>query len=211
MVVLAGPAEQKVILTGISWDTYERLLAEHEAPSATRFTYDRGVLEIMVLSARHERPNRVLALLVEVVAEELSLDVQQLGSTTFRRRDLGRGFEADSTFYLQRAAAVAGKEEIDLTVDPPPDLVIEIDVTRPSLEKLPLYAAVGVPEIWRYDGERVAILRLEGTRYLDGQPSLALPPLTGEVATRLLEQSTRMPRPQWLHHVREWVRSARRA
>jgi len=133
-------------LHGISWETYERLLAEHQESSGTHFTYDRGRLEIMVLSAKHEAAKHVLTLLVEILAEELNVDVYGLGSTTFRRADLERGFEPDACFYIQREALVRGKDEIDLTVDPPPDLVIEIDITSPSLNKFPLFAALGISE-----------------------------------------------------------------
>ncbi|HXG22822.1 MAG TPA: Uma2 family endonuclease, partial [Methylomirabilota bacterium] len=91
-------ATQCVILDSISWETYERLLAEHKESSGVHFTYDRGRLEIMVLSVQHEKPNRMLSLLVEVFAEELGIDIEGLGSTTFKRKDLDRGFEPDSCF-----------------------------------------------------------------------------------------------------------------
>ena len=202
--VLSLP-EQKIILKGISWETYERLLAEHQEQSGIRFIYDSGMLEIMVLSARHEEPNRTLALLVEVLAEALDLDVRRLGSTTFRRPDLYKGFEPDSCFYIQQLDAVSGKEEIDLTTDPPPDLVIEIDITSPSLDKLPLYAAVGVPEVWRYDGERVTILHLDDARYIEAARSAALPSLTSPAATQFLHDSTQVRSTEWLRRVREWA------
>jgi Uma2 family endonuclease len=202
--VLSLP-EQKVILKGVSWETYERLLAEHQEQSGIRFTYDSGMLEIMVLSARHEEPNRTLALLVEVLAEEFNLDVRRLGSTSFRRPDLYKGFEPDSCFYIQQLDAVSGKEEIDLATAPPPDLVIEIDITSPSLDKLPLYAAVGVPEVWRYDGERVTILCLDDARYVEAARSAALPSLTSAVATQFLHDSTQVRSTVWLRRVREWT------
>jgi Uma2 family endonuclease len=200
--------EQKVILRGVSWQTYERLLAEHVEQSGIRFTYSDGILEIMVLSGRHEKPNRTLALLVEVLAEELQMDVERFGSTTFKRADLSKGFEPDSCFYIQHLGAIHGQEEIDLTLDPPPDLVIEIDITSPSLNKLPLYAAVGVPEVWRYDGEHVFILRLEGQQYREAPHSAAFPLLTSAMATRLLMDSTQMRSTVWLRQLRDWVRSA---
>jgi len=142
--------EQTAILKGVSWETYERLLAGHEEESSTRFTYDGGILQILVPSARHKKPHRILASLVEVLAEEMALNIESLGSTTLKRPDLLKGFEPDSCFYIQHADAMRDKDEIDLTVDPPPDLVIEIDITSPLLDKFPLYAAVGVPEVWRY-------------------------------------------------------------
>jgi Uma2 family endonuclease len=110
--------EQKVILQGVSWETYERLLAEHEEESGSRFAYDSGILEILVPSARHEKPNHLLASLVEVLAEEMGLNIECLGSTTLKRPALLKGFEPDSCFYIQHAEAIRDNEEIDLTVAP---------------------------------------------------------------------------------------------
>jgi len=153
-------AVQRVILHGVSWETYERLLADFQDSHAAHFAYDQGALEIMVLSLKHETFNRTLATLVEIVAEEMQGDVINAGSTTFRRADLSKGFEPDTCFYIQNVERVRGKDEIDLTVDPPPDLVIEIDITSPSLNKFPIFAAMGIPEVWRYDGKTVTIFTL---------------------------------------------------
>jgi Uma2 family endonuclease len=199
-------ATQCVILDSISWETYERLLAEHKESSGVHFTYDRGRLEIMVLSVQHEKPNRMLSLLVEVFAEELGIDIEGLGSTTFKRKDLDRGFEPDSCFYIQHAERIRGKEEIDLLVDPPPDLVIEVDITSPSLNKFPLFAALGIPEVWRYDGARVSILNLTGATYIERTNSLALPKVTSEALTRFIHEGAQLKRPVWLRRVREWIR-----
>ena len=162
----------------------------------------------MVLSAHHEEPNRGLALLVEVLAEEFGIDVRCLGSTAFQRADLLKGFEPDSCFYLAHASAAPGKE-IDPAAGPPPDLIIEVDVTSTSLDRFPIFAAFRVPEVWRYDGSRVIFYRLEGRRYIETRSSSVLPPLTSEVATRFLEESTRTRRTEWLRRVREWARSSR--
>jgi Uma2 family endonuclease len=201
--------EQKVILKGVSWETYERLLAEHEEESGTRFAYDGGTLEILVPSARHEKPNRILASLVEVLAEEIALNIECLGSTTLKRPALLKGFEPDSCFYIQHAEAMRDKDEIDLTADPPPDLVIEIDITSPSLDKFPLYAAVGVPEVWRYDGTHVTMYHLTGERYVEVPRSAVLPLLTNEHATRFLEERKQKPSMVWLRAVRAWTRDQR--
>jgi Uma2 family endonuclease len=197
---------QRVILHGVSWATYERLLADFEDSHAAHFTYDRGVLEIMSPTAEHEEHNRTIALLIEVVAEEMNLNVRRLGSTTFKREDLRKGFEPDSCFYIQSLARVRGKKRIDLTRDPPPDLIIEVDIFSPSLDKLPIYAQVGVPEVWRYDGSRGQIFKLEGGQYTEVERSVALPPLTSAVVTRLLEESTQLESTAWLRRVRAWVR-----
>lgn len=164
----------------------------------------------MVLSAKHEKPNRALALLVEVFAEEMDIDVENLGSTTFKREELGRGFEPDSCFYIQNADRVRGKEEIDLTADPPPDLVIEIDIASSSLNKFPVFAALGIPEVWRYDGERVNIFRLEAHAYHEQAESTALPKVTSEVLSRFIAEDKHLKRTVWLRHVREWTRQIRR-
>ena len=128
-----APPEQRVILENVSWETYERLLAESIDSVGTRFTYDEGALEIMVGSIAHENPNRTLAQLVEIVAEETDRDLHRAGSTTFKRKDLAKGFEPDSCFYIGHAQEARGREELDLVTDPPPDLVIEVDITRSSL------------------------------------------------------------------------------
>ncbi|MHC4089359.1 MAG: Uma2 family endonuclease, partial [Planctomycetota bacterium] len=127
---------QRVILQGVSWQTYERLLADFEDSHAAHFAYDQGVLEILVPSAKHEESNRTLALLIEMLALEMEMEIRNLGSTTFKRADMLRGFEPDTCFYIQHVEQISGKDEIDLTVDPPPDLVLEIDITHPSLDKL---------------------------------------------------------------------------
>jgi Uma2 family endonuclease len=209
METVLSPPERLVILTGVSWETYERLLAEHVESSGPRFTYDEGMLQIMVLSSRHEKPNRTLALLVEVIAEELGLDIERLGSTTFKREDLLKGFEPDSCFYIQRADEIEGKDKVDLAVDPPPDLVIEIDITSDSLDRFPIFAAVGVPEVWRFDGTHVEISRLEEGNYVKVDRSISLSVLTGDVATRFLEESKTEKSTVWLRRVREWVRNER--
>ncbi len=207
----ASPPEagQRLILHGASWGTYERLLADFQDSHAAHFTYDRGVLEIMVLSAKHEELNRAVALLVEILALEMNINVRNLGSTTFTREDLARGFEPDTCFYIQNAARVRGKEEINLEVDPPPDLVVEIDITHPSLDKLPIYAAVGVLEVWRYDGQQLTIFTLEGEAYRTHEKSVALPGLTNQILSQFIAESKTSERLEWLRRVQEWARKQR--
>jgi Uma2 family endonuclease len=202
--------EQRVIVRFVSWTTYEHLLADLSNQSSARLTYDRGMLEIMCPLPEHEEWNRTIALLVEVLAEEMRIDVRNFGSTTFRRADLARGFEPDSCFYVQHEADISGKSTIDLTVDPPPDLVIEVDVTSGSLDKFPIYAQVGVPEVWRYDGQRLRIYILRAERYVESETSLALPLLTGPRLSETLAQSKTLKRTALLRSFRTWVRQERR-
>jgi len=202
--------EQHVILHGVSWATYESLLADFQESHAAHFAYDRGTLEIMVLSTKHEEPNRTIALLVEMIALEMNINVRNLGSTTFTREDLDRGFEPDTCFYIQNATRVRGKEEIDLEIDPPPDLVIEIDITHPSLDKFPIYAAVGVSEIWRYDGGRVTIFTLEDKAYRSREESAALPGLTSQILSQFVDESKTLERLEWLRQVQNWARQQKK-
>ena len=207
METVNSPAEQRVILHNVRWETYERLLAEHADSSAPRFTYDRGELEIMSPSPEHERVNRRLAQLVLALTEEMGVEAEDLGSTTFRREDLKRGFEPDSCFYIENEELIYGKDRVDLSVDPPPDLVIEIDITSPSISKLPIYAQMGVPEVWRYDGEHLTMWKLEGSRYTEITESLALPSLTNAVVSDFAEKSKSTKRTTWLMAVSEWAQS----
>lgn len=199
--------EQLVILDRVTWETYERLITEHGERCGTRFTFDEGVLQIMVVSSRHEMPNRTLATLVEVVAEEWGVDIARLGSMTFKRKDLQKGFEPDSCFYIQHADAIHGKQEIDIVVDPPPDLSIEVDITRESLNRFPIFAAVGIPEVWCFDGTNVAIFRLESGGYSESTNSIAFPAVSGEILTHFLDESHELKSTAWLRNVREWARS----
>ncbi len=208
MATVASPVERLVTLEGVSWETYERLLSEHEDQCGTRFTYNEGTLEIMVLSSRHEQPNRILALLIEVVAAEQGIDVCPLGSTTFKRSELLKGFEPDSGFYIAHAAEMEGRD-VDPAVDPPPDLIIEVDVTSWSLDRFPIFAAFAVPEVWRYDGSRAAIYRLQEGRYVKTESSGALPPLTAAAITGFIQERRRIRSTPWLRRVREWARAQR--
>jgi Uma2 family endonuclease len=199
--------EQRVILHGVKWETYERLLEDLTDRSVPHLTFDHGVLEIMSPTAEHEESNRTLALLVEIAAEEMDIDIRCLGSTTFKRMDLLKGFEPDSCFYIQSVETIRGKRRLDLSQDPPPDLVIEIDITRSSLDRFPLFAKIGVPEIWRYDGKQVRFFFLVDEQYAEVKRSIALPPLNDVIVTQWLEESGDLKRTAWLRHIRQWLRS----
>lgn len=195
-----------VLLPHVSWETYASLLADYDDQAGPRFTYDSGILEIKMLSISHEEPNRTLAQLVEFLALELDLDLRRLGSTTFLREDLLKGFEPDSCFYIRNVGAIAGKDKLDLNIDPPPDLVIEVDVTSGSMNKFPIFAALGVPEVWRYKNSQVTIYKLEGESYEKAERSIAIPILTSEMATLFLSESREMRSTAWFRRVREWAR-----
>ena len=196
---------QKVILDNISWETYQRLMEERGERPKPRYAYDRGRLEIMVSSYEHENLKHVIATLVELLAGELEMDIEAAASTTFQREDLAQGFEPDASFYIQHAARIRGQKQIDLDADPPPELVIEIDITHPSLNKFPIFAGLGIPEVWRYHKQALIILRLEGDTDRTQEASEIFRGLTSVALTRLIADSQQMKRTEWLRNVRELV------
>jgi len=197
----------RVVLHNISWKTYEQIMEDIGDCSAPRLTYDRGELEIMSPTPEHEKVNRTIDKLVSFVAFEMEVEVGDLGSTTFRLEDLERGFEPDSCFYVQNEPLVRGKDRLDLTVDPPPDLVIEIDITTSSIKKRAIFAQFGVPEVWRYDGRQVEILRLVSGAYVKSEASSVLPFFTAEVLTRFVAESRTLSQLEWMKGVRDWARA----
>jgi Uma2 family endonuclease len=196
----------KVMLQGITWQTYQSLVQDLESQPAKRLTYDNGILEIFMPLPPHETYKRLLGRLVEIVTEELDLEIRSLSASTWSRKDLLKGVEADECYYIQNEATVRGKMEIVLSVDPPPDLAIEIDISSPSLPRLPIYAALGVPEVWQFDGGNFKILGLAATEYISQRQSLALPMVTVDVVERLLIQAQEMGETSWAKAVRQWVK-----
>jgi Uma2 family endonuclease len=174
-------------------------------------TYDQGVLELVTPSTPHEEDALVFAHLVFIVAANLGIPIRSVGSTTFRRQDLERGFEPDASFYVQNEKRIRGQRDVDLTVDPPPDVVLEMEMSRSALDKLPLFASMGIPEVWRCDGQRVTILILEQDRYRESATSLAFPVLSSDILARFLAESRTALSPDWFQAVSDWARSQRQA
>lgn len=199
-------AEIRVLVPNVSWDTYERLLVDLSDCSAPRLTYDRGELEIMSPTPKHEKVNRAIEILVSTLAAEMQIEVASLGSTTFKREDIERGFEPDSCFYFKSEISIRGKEQLDLKVDPPPDLVFEVDITSSSIDKQSLFAKFGVPELWRYDGETVQILVLVAGSYAQSSQSAVLPVLRVEILTNFVAEYLALSRVQWMKKLKDWAR-----
>jgi Uma2 family endonuclease len=211
MAAIITPPEQvtqKVILDNITWETYQRLLAERGENSKPRYAYDRGRLEIMVSSYGHENLKHIVATLVEVIAEAVGIeDIEGAASTTFDREDLSQGFEPDASFYFRNASRIRGQKQIDLTTDPAPELVIEVDITSPSLNKFPIFAGLGIPEIWRYHQQQLTVFTLAGDTYREQPASDIFPGVTGSALTALIADSQTMKRSNWLRKVREQARN----
>ena len=198
--------EQKVQLSGISWQTYQALLHEL-SDRRLRLTYNQGNLEIMVPSSEHEFYKTLMGRFVETIAEELKIKIHPLGSTTFAREDLGRGLEPDECFYIRNQAAVKGKKRLDPTQDPPPDLVIEIDITSSSRDRMASYAALGVPEIWHCDGKVFRVYQLQNQEYQPSETSLAFPNIAIAEVTRFLEQSATTDYLDLVATFRDWLKT----
>jgi Uma2 family endonuclease len=198
---------EPVVLQNVPWSTYESLLRDRGEARSPLLTYDRGDLLIMPTSLVHEEPYYLIDILIHVIAEEFEIEWRDFGHATYKRKDLQRGFEPDSCFYFKNELRMRGKKQLNLPADPPPDLVIEIDVTHHSLNKLPLFAAFGIPEVWRFDGQQIEIYVLSGDQYLRSNTSLSLPILTARTATAFILQGIEMSRLEWLKKVREWARN----
>jgi Uma2 family endonuclease len=200
------------VLRGVLYHEYVKLRDE-PANGHLRMTYHDGVLEIMSPESRHEIPSRRFGLIVFVLAEELDIAYQGTSSTTFRRGVVGlkkgNGKEPDESFYFAHAMEILGKHPIDLDRDPPPDLWIEVDNRASSRGRLPVYAALGVPEVWRY---RVATGRLWFGRLVDGgiyepiERSLCLPMLTPSLVREALALGAGVLESTWARRLRAWVR-----
>ena len=200
------PAGTVVRKDGVPWEEYEQLLADLGPGYAVRIFYDQGRMEIMAPASSHERPKSIIHRLVTILSDELDMDVESLGSTTFKEEMRAKGAEPDDCFYIQNAPQIIGKEDIDLRRDPPPDLVIEIDRTSASLNKFPIYAGLGVPEIWRLAGRAVQIYLLAGNRYEESPVSRAFPFLAAQTLSEFLAQGLTEGERKAARAFRSWVR-----
>jgi Uma2 family endonuclease len=180
------PAEQRVVFYDISWSAYEQILTALGDRRCSRLIYNQGTLEITMPSREHETAVRMIELFIRILIEELNLEMITLGSTTLNRPDIEKGAEPDNCFYIQNQPQVAGKK-IDLTQGPPPDLIVEVDITHTDINKLSLYASIGVPEFWRYDGRILRIYQLVENQYIEVEDSIALSRNVKELLNQFLQ------------------------
>jgi len=206
MSVAIPHVEGRVVLTNISWETFEALLAESDR-RGTRFTYDRGVLEIMSPSREHERVKRSLGRMIETLTLELGIPISSGGSTTLKSQLKQRGVEPDECYYVANEQRVRGQDDLDLAIDPPADLVIEVDITSSSIDQLAIYASLGVPEVWLCDGSTVRVYELEadGTYAQQGR-SASFPFLPLAEIERFLRQRNAVDETTWTRQFRDWCR-----
>jgi Uma2 family endonuclease len=207
MAGVRTPPAQRLLLDGVDWRSYERWLRLLDERPGLRVTYDRGTLEIMILTYGHEGWGRLLGRMVVVLTEELGLPIAGGGSTTFRRRAKRRGLEPDECFWIAHEAQVRGKERIDLRTDPPPDLAIEVEVTRSALNRLAIYAALRIPEVWRFRDRGLAfhILGNDG-QYSESKHSLAFPLVAAADLHAFLALRGQADENTIIRQFRAWVR-----
>lgn len=203
-----GPrGEQRILMHDIDWATYKRI-SEALGERHFRLSYDGWNLEIMTKSSTHCWLSRLLGLFVLVLTEECNVTRLSCGDMTCDRDDLERGLEPDECFYLVNEARVRGKHPINLQSDPPPDLAIEIDLTTDSRRRFGIYAKIGVPEIWRYDGKTATIYQRQAEgQYVAVERSRYFTLLTAPDLTRFLGQREQVEEGALLRSFREWVRS----
>ena len=206
MVTTTTPAEQRTLLRNISWQTFKAMLVDMGSERATRLAYDKGLVEIMTPLMPHENSNRLIEVFVGVLCEELGLEIKRAGSLTLTRDDLERGAEPDSSYYIQNEPLVRDKAEIDLDNDPPPDLVLEVEYSRSRIDKLSLYAAMRIPEFWRYNGSVLRIYRLESGQYVQCNNSPTFTPIAVTEIPKFLQQSRKVGEITCTRNFRNWIR-----
>jgi len=207
---MAREQQAAIILSNVAWETYSRFVEETmDKVVNPLFYYENGNLLIMVKSSEHEFTTDYIVLFINFVCVEWSINCGSLGSTTYRRNDIERGFEPDSCFYFENEPNIRGVKRMDMSVHPAPDLIVEVDITSLSTFRQHIFAAFGVPEIWRFDGERIEILKLENDKYVPIKNSLTLSKVTPEVLTDFIKESQTLSRLEWINKVRNWAREVK--
>jgi Uma2 family endonuclease len=205
------PEGASITFQDVSWDEYEELLEQVGEAPGLRISYDNGSLQIMTISSEHEKYASFISRLVTVIQLRLRIDILGFGSATMRKRKRSAGHEPDACFYVQNAPLIGNKIQLDFETDPPPDIVVEIDVHHDSRSRFPVYARLGVPEIWRYDGHAMIIYHLleagDEQQYVAGDTSAALPMLTASLLTEMLERMRNEGELNALVAFDEWLQS----
>lgn len=210
-IVAQLPEDSTVTFRDVSWDEYEKLLEQVGEAPGLRVSYDNGSLHVMTISAEHEKYAQFINSLIAGIRLRLRLNILAFGSATIRKRRRTKGHEPDACFYVQTAALIGNKFQLDFETDPPPDIVVEIDVHHDSRPRFRVYAALGVPEIWRYDGHAMTIYHLsdEGEihGYVEVDRSACLPMLTARLLTEMIDRMRKDGELDALLAFDEWLQS----
>jgi len=199
-------AEQRTLLENISWSTFETLLKEIGDKRGYRIAYDEGRLEIMAPLFEHENYKSNFGNFILALAEELDIEIKSAGSTTLKLKNAKKGIEPDNCYYIQNEAAVRGRQELDLETAPPPDLAIEIDITSSSVDKLAIYSALRVPELWLYNGRVLKFYQLVETEYIEREFSIAFPFVSAAEMAGFFTRTQTMGEMALLKSFRTWVK-----
>jgi Uma2 family endonuclease len=202
---LSVPPGQRIILTDVNWSKFEDILQELGKKRSSKVAYFQNQLEIRMPLPEHEFDKEIIGDMVKILLEELEVDRECYGSTTFKRQDMEAGIEPDNCFYIQNYRLMIGKRRVDLTVDPPPDLAIEVDVT--SQTQLSAYEALGVTELWLFSQGHLRINVLQGGEYVESSFSPIFPdfPII-EGVSQFVEMSLKQGSSAALRAFRKWVR-----
>jgi Uma2 family endonuclease len=203
---LTVPPGHRVFFKDVSWPEFEAILEELGEHRATHVAYYEGVLEIRMPLPEHQVDKELIGDMVKILLEELEIDCECFGSTTFKGQAMASGIEPDQCFYIQHHEEMRGKRRIDLSVDPPPDLAIELDVT--SKTQLDAYLALKVPELWRYEENRLQVSVLQAGGYQDtpSSPTFARLPVV-DLVSEFVERSGVVGRSPALREFRRQVRA----
>ena len=198
------PPGQTVILQDINWTDFEKILEELGEERSSRIAYDGSTLSIMTPLPEHEVNKVLIGDLVKILLEELDTEFWSLASTTFKNKIMQQGIEPDDCFYIQNESAIRGKDRIDLTVDPVPDLAIEIEVT--SRSNLAIYAKLGVKELWRFDNGKLKIDLLQNGVYVSSNNSAIFPnlPIT-RIIPEYIAKAKNNGRNKTIKEFRQWI------
>jgi Uma2 family endonuclease len=197
---------QHIVLENATWQLYENLL-RNIGDRPIRINYDQGRLEMMSPLPEHEEVKTLIHDLIKTLIGELNIEIKSLGSTTFRRADKAKGLEPDQCYYFKSERRMRGRKRLNLKKDPPPELVVEIDITHRSVDRELIYAGLSVPEIWRWDGTKLECLELLGAAYRLRAKSLVFPFLAPSDLTRFIRMRTRLGETAIIRKFREWIRS----
>lgn len=205
--MLTTQRADRVVLHNLSWQQFENILANLGDRRSARIAYYDHVLEIMTPLPEHEYFKTAISIMVEDAAALLEYDYECYGSSTWKRQIMQAGVEPDNCFYFQHEALVRGKLHFDLDKDPPPDLVLEVDLTSKSIPRLPLYARLGVPEIWQYEDGVLTIYQLQQGEYQTSPTSSIFPQLNILELPQLIEQYRPQGRRAFRQAVKEWIQT----
>jgi Uma2 family endonuclease len=207
-VEMAREQQAAIILSNVEWKTYRQFVEETlDVIRSPLFYYDEGNLLIMSVSSEHEGIKDSIVYLINILTEEFQINARSLGSTTYLKDDIEKGFEPDSCFYFENEPKIRGLKRMDMSVHSAPDLIVEVDIMSLSTFRQHIFAAFGVPEIWRFDGERIEILKLENNKYVSIENSLSLPKVSPAVLTAFIKESQTLSRLEWIAKIRDWAKS----